>query len=66
MKFWVIPSGKQSGSAEALADGEENLGLTVLEGEDEHQLALDLLFVPLTLLYLVHAEIVAIHYLKQD
>ena len=40
MKFWVTPSGKQSGSAEVLADGEENLGFVVLEGEDENQVVL--------------------------
>lgn len=65
MKFWVTPSGKLSGSTEVLADGEENQGLTVLEGEDEYQLVLeDLPFVPLTLLYLVREEIAAIHCLK--
>lgn len=67
MKFWVTPSGKLSGSTEVLADGEENQGLTVLEGEDEYQLVLeDLPFVPLTLLYLVHEEIAAVHCLKQN
>ena len=48
-----------------LADSEENLGLVMLEVDDECQLLLqDLLFVPLTLLYLAHAETVTIHYLK--
>lgn len=40
MKFWVTPSGKQPGSIEVLARGEENLGLVVLVGEDEYQLVL--------------------------
>lgn len=44
-----------------------DLGWTVLEGEDECQLLLqDLLLVSLSLLRLVHAEIVAIHYIKWD
>lgn len=44
-----------------------DLGWAVLEEEDECQLLLrDLLFVSLTLLHLVHAEIVALHYIKWD
>lgn len=66
MKVWVTPSGKQSRSTEVLADSEENLGLVMLEVDDECQLLLqDLLFVPLTLLYLAHAETVTITILNR-
>lgn len=51
MKFWIIPSGKQSRSIEVLAECEKNLGLVLLEVDEDCQLLFqDLLFVPLSLL----------------
>lgn len=61
MKVWFTLVGKQPRSAEVASDGEENMGLVLLAGQNEHQFLLQDPFVPLTVLHSLHAEIVAIH-----